>query len=262
MLKRIVICQSIALLFLLGKAPASRANSITAHLNPERIEIGAFFNGSKVFVSGVVPADSEVAVRLAGMRQEVALKKKGKALGLLWMNLGSVTVRNAPSLYLLCLSEKLQELARENPEQWQALNIGFTSLKREMSVDSDVDADDADSILEEFIRLKKSEGLYAVGRSSISYGELNNDGKPYKAIVEIPPRLTPGKYLLEVIAVANGRVLATEKNWLEVEEVGFPAFLTVLAFNHGALYGLLATIVAIAAGLLMGVIFKGEKGAH
>jgi hypothetical protein len=57
-------------------------------------------------------------------------------------------------------------------------------------------------------------------------------------------------------------VAARTTTELQVKQVGLPAFISKLAFERGALYGLLATIIAIAAGLLMGVIFKGEKGAH
>ena len=48
---------------------------------------------------------------------------------------------------------------------------------------------------------------------------------------------------------------------IEAKKVGMPAFITSFAFNHGTLYGVLAVLVAIIAGLVTGVIFKGEK-AH
>jgi hypothetical protein len=38
--------------------------------------------------------------------------------------------------------------------------------------------------------------------------------------------------------------------------------MSSMAFNHGTLYGIVAVMVAILAGLLTGVVFKGGKGAH
>ena len=36
---------------------------------------------------------------------------------------------------------------------------------------------------------------------------------------------------------------------IKVREVGVPAFLSSLSFNHGSLYGVLAVLIAIGAGL-------------
>ena len=49
---------------------------------------------------------------------------------------------------------------------------------------------------------------------------------------------------------------------IDVREVGMPAWISSLAFNHGALYGILAVLVAVVAGLGTGILFKGGKGAH
>ncbi|MEJ2429131.1 MAG: TIGR02186 family protein [Deltaproteobacteria bacterium] len=204
MLKKTSIFLALACCFVLGQPFSSAAGYIQAHLTPEAVDIGTFFNGTEVYVSGDVSREAEVVVRLSGMGQDVALKKKGKVLGLLWMNLGSITIHHA----------------------------------------------------------KESEGLYAIEPGKVTYGVGESGGKSFEAVVQIPPRLTPGKYLVETFAVKDGTVEASTKAELQVKQVGLPAFISGLAFKRGALYGLLATIIAIAAGLLMGVLFKGEKGAH
>ncbi len=45
---------------------------------------------------------------------------------------------------------------------------------------------------------------------------------------------------------------------IEVRMVGFPAFLATLAYEHAALYGIVAVVIAIATGFLMGFLFKGK----
>jgi hypothetical protein len=48
-----------------------------------------------------------------------------------------------------------------------------------------------------------------------------------------------------------------------VEKVGLPQKLSALAFNHGALYGILSIAVAIVAGIVMGLLFGSKsKGGH
>ena len=260
MLKQTSIFLALASCFLLGQPLSFAAEYIQAHLTPEAVDIGTFFNGTEVYVSGNVSRDAEVVVRLSGMRQDVALKKKGKVLGLLWMNLGSITIHNAPTLYLVYISDDLETTARTQPDKWEDLGFGFAALKKKVDISSA--EGDSEEIFGEFLKLKESEGLYAIEPGRVTYGEGESGGKSFEAVLQIPPRLTPGKYLVETFAVKDGSVEASTKAELQVKQVGFPALVSGLAFKRGALYGLLATIIAIAAGLLMGVLFKGEKGAH
>ena len=260
MLKKTSIFLALSCCFVLGQPFSSAAGYIEAHLTPEAVDIGAFFNGTEVYVSGDVSPEAEVVVRLSGMRHDVALKKKGKVLGLLWMNLDSITIHRVPNLYLVYISKNLESTMRTEPSKWEELGFGFAALKKEVKV-SPAEAD-SEAIFKEFVELKKSEGLYAIEPGKVAYGEGESSGKSFEAILQIPPRLVPGKYVVETFAVKDGSVESRTTAELQVKQVGFPAFITRLAFKHGALYGLLATIIAIAAGLLIGVIFKGEKGAH
>jgi uncharacterized protein (TIGR02186 family) len=190
----------------------------------------------------------------------MALKKKGKVLGLLWMNLCSITIHNVPNLYLVYTSEDFEPSARTEPDKWEKLGFGFAALEKEVDI-SPAEAK-SDAIFREFLKLKESKGLYAIETGGVRYGEAQSGSKSFEAVLQIPPRLTPGKYSVETFAVKDGIVSARTTAELQVKQVGLAAFISRLAFQRGALYGLLATIIAVAAGLLMGVIFKGEKGAH
>ena len=56
-------------------------------------------------------------------------------------------------------------------------------------------------------------------------------------------------------------VIARAEQPLAVNLVGFPALLSRLAFGHSLLYGILATLIALLAGLGIGLIFQ-SRGAH
>lgn len=260
MLKKISILLALSCCLVLGWPFSSAASYLKARLSPEGVDIGAFFNGAKVYITGDVSRDAEVVVRLSGMPQDVALKKKGKILGLLWMNLYSITIHNVPNLYLIYVSKDFKATARAQPDKLEELGFGFAALKKQVEISSG--EAERDAVFEEFLKLKESEGLYAIETGEITYGEAESGGKSFGAVLQIPPRLTPGKYVVETFAVKDGAVAARTTADLQVRQVGLPALISKLAFKHGALYGLLAAIIAIAAGLLMGVIFKGEKGAH
>ena len=48
---------------------------------------------------------------------------------------------------------------------------------------------------------------------------------------------------------------------VEARLIGFPEWLSKMAFNNGLLYGVLATVIAVVSGLGIGLMFQ-SKGAH
>jgi hypothetical protein len=71
----------------------------------------------------------------------------------------------------------------------------------------------------------------------------------------------PGGYTVEVIAVRDGTIQARASKAVDASLTGIPAVMANLAFNHGAWYGILASIIAILGGLIIGLVFQ-SKGAH
>ena len=86
--------------------------------------------------------------------------------------------------------------------------------------------------------------------------------KSFNALLTLPAALPPGTYDIEVFTIKNGIIDEPVVKTIDAREVGTPAWISKLAYNHGILYGVLAVLVAVMAGLLTGVLFKGAKGAH
>lgn len=235
---------------------ARAATHLQIRLAPNVILMGATYNGTKLLVSAAIPKDAEAFVRVTGELEDVKLKKKGRALGLLWMNLGSVNIRQAPNVFLLCPSKALQR----NQENWHRLGLGFEALKGRVGVTPA--SEDKDALFKEFVKLKESKELYAVYENAIAYGSTSGSMKPFTATVRIPSDMPQGVFKIEVFAIRDDTLLATGTQEMKVAEVGLPAMMSSMAFDHGTLYGIVAVMVAILAGLLTGVVFKGGKGAH
>jgi uncharacterized protein (TIGR02186 family) len=188
------------------------------------------------------------------------LKKKGRALGVLWMNLGSVSFHEVPTLYLLYVSEAIGAFARSNPVKWQALGIGLESLKGQIEIKPD--HGDKDELYKELLKLKEGEALYAMRETAMRYGKSDNGMRSFATEIFIPARVPPGVYQVKASAVNDGHIVAVATSEIRVNEVGVPALLASLSLNHGGLYGLLAVLIAIAAGLLMDFLFGENKGSH
>lgn len=226
-------------------------------IEPRAIDIGALYNGTTLTATGSIPADSEAVVRFIGTSCDLHMKEKGKVGGVMWMNLESITFKGVPNICLVSSAVDLNRLEADGGAKIGVLRL--SGLKK--SIEIEAKGGGHENSFEELLKLKQKEGLYREMFGNISYASAVDGQKTFSAKIPIPSRLTPGAYTVEVDAIRNGEVIARAEQPLTVNLVGFPALLAQLAFGHSALYGILATLIALLAGLAVGLIFQG-KGAH
>jgi len=239
-------------------SPAAAQQLLQATIAPQTIAIDAVYNGAGLLVTGQLPADCEAVVRIMGERSDLHLKKKGKVGGILWMNLDTVTIQNVPVVFIIQTAKDFVEVLGPHPDSSEVRKLGLPYLEKETGIMPE-SADHA-ALFKEFVKLKESEGLYTSTKGLLHYPKTSDAQKSFEVKVPISASFPPGKYQVEVYAVSAGKVTAQASQPLEVEMVGVPAFLFAFAFQNGALYGLFAVIVALVAGLIIGVVFSGSKG--
>lgn len=239
----------LGLLALALPSPA-RTEGLDFSFQPASIRIDALYNGADLAVTGQVPAGCEVVVRVLGATADQHMKQKGRALGLLWMNLGSLTYKDAPGVYLVTGSRPLAELGAA------AESFGLKGVEGAFRIEPA--AADTPEARAEFVKLKASEGLYRQLPAGVV---LDPATGVFRADVRIPSRLSPGVYTVEVAALRDGQVVAGSRRDIQATLVSAPALLADMAFGHAALYGVLSTAIALLAGLGIGLVFQ-SKGAH
>ena len=251
-------CKSLKWLFLcllvLLPCMANADASITMTTSPTNILMDARFDGTTLKVEGTVPADSDVILRFTGAPEELHLRQKGKVFGLLWMNTGKVILKNVPKICLIETSVPFDKLgAAARPFQLE-------SLKSTIEVEEESNSSDID-VIHELLLLKKHEKLYNEVTQGIQLGPNTGETRTFSADLPIPSALAPSHYTIEAVAVRNGAVAGKQTAEIEAKLIGFPAWLSKLAFHNGLLYGVLATIIAVVSGLGIGLMFQ-SKGAH
>ena len=233
-------------------AMASTEGGLT--LVPGNIVMGAQYNGLDLKVSGTVPADSEVVLRLTGAASELHLREKGKVFGLLWMNVGKVTLNNVPKVCLISASSPLELLGKA------AAPFRLDALAKAVGVEKD-GGDPSVDIPHQLLLLKTKEKLYGESAQGITLGPNEGGVRTFTAVVKVPSALAPGDYQIEAIALHNDIVTGRQTTTIRAELIGFPKWLSELAFQKSALYGVMATVIAIFSGLAIGLVFQ-SKGAH
>lgn len=234
-------------------AGSAGAEGLNIKLTPNLVNIGPFFGGVALSLSGTAPQDSQVAVVMEGPLSNLEFKEKRLTLGVFWMNQGRVVFRGIPSVYMVYTSPGLAEASPG------AAKFGYEAVEREVNITPEAEEK---FLFKEFVKLKEEDGLYAQEKGAVQLGEANKGERPFKVKLMIAPKMPKGEYAVRVMALDGRRVLASDTEHLKVQESGILRHLSNLAKNYGLLYGIVAVLIAIGAGLLMDVLFGAKKTMH
>ena len=264
-------------------AQALASPPATVKVTPSVVEMGTFYGGTKLRVEGIVPSGSKVVVIVRGKDLTEFYNRVGR-VGPIWINTGKVTVSGVPTLLLVFSSEPLHDcLCRQAMDDYLC---DADALKKQMKIKPQEEA--ADSIAEDFLKLKVRQGNYQISGGGIQMGEAAQalDGtsslttvseaaealtstegtEPYSLEFIWPKSASVGTYVIRVHACRDGEVMESTMVPLKVVEVGFPAMITSLARNRASIYGIASIIIAMLAGFgidfITSRIFKKRISAH
>ena len=260
MSKRLMIWALAALLMALVWVPAAfgAQGGMVTDFSKQSIEVDVRFHGEKIYFFGTVPdPEAEVVVKLTPEHSPpMKLIRKGRVV-LFWMGTKQFELKKLPYLYKLHSSKPLKEVLP--PELATKLRLGYQTLKDDMDLhqlSGKEDPDDRDVMFDGFVKLKEEANLYRVEENRIRISK----GRLFEHYFTFPDKAKEGDYLVESYAIKDGKVLAQSSDKITVKKVGIIAWLYRTSQESGVLYGIIAVVVALAAGLLVGVFFKG--GGH
>jgi hypothetical protein len=250
----LTISLCLPLLLVISLAGSAQAESATLQVSPDVVEISSFYQGRNVTITGTLPEGLGAVVEVMGPTTEEHLMRKGRR-GPLWMNVGQINVSGVPSLYLV-LSSRADLLAGNLIDApW-----GFPSLIQRISLTGDIQANEQDKFKHQFLELKESQKLYASLPGGLTISPAGDGRQKVTGKFWLPSNIRPDTYKVCLTTVKDGQQVGRVCIDMAVEMVGFPAFLMVMAYQHAALYGLLAVVIALVVGAIMGYLFKGGGG--
>jgi Putative transmembrane protein (Alph_Pro_TM) len=224
------------------------------HVSPAYIHIRTFFNGASITISADIPKQSSAIVEVTGAARPERLRRRGRRAGL-WMSVGELTVRGAPSVYLLMSTPDLPNVSAAG-DHW-----GYKALEKHVQFTGTLPKQGSGLLFQEFIKLKQSQGLYGVFPKSLKPVNTSGGSKKVEGHLILPGNIAPGNYHILLSVLNNGKLVEQRSSDLPVKMRGLPGMLFTLAYQHAVLYGLAAVFIAIVTGFIMGLIFSG-KAAH
>jgi uncharacterized protein (TIGR02186 family) len=228
-------------------ASPSRAEPLIADLSESVVKITTGFTGTKVLLFGAKDGDGHVVVIVEGPRHPLTVRRKARIAGI-WVNHAEVRFDDVPSFYHVLSSDPL--------EQWLPLRtrdlyqIGVEYLK--MDPEDDVGPAETAKFRDALIRNMQRIGRYGVleGKVTVLGGQL------FRADLYLPSNLPTGFYSIEVMLVKDGEVKTIQSTPLLVTKSGIGAEVFDMAYSYPALYGLLAIVIAVLAGLGANALFR------
>ncbi len=253
-----------------GGSVWASAGAVTLRLARTTLYISTFYNGTTLKASGTLPADEDVLLHVIGAKKNVALKVKGKVAGLLWMNKTDVELENTPTVYMVYTPEKvgndlllsqLEGDAKALVKDVAMLGVGYKAVVKDIAIKPA--SADKKFVFGEYVKLMEKAGVYGVHNGAVEYGPVKEGKKQYSVTLTIPPKMNAGKYLVEAITLKDGKPVGRAGQKITIALSGLPKVIASLSYEHSLLFGIMAVAIAVATGLLIGVLFKGGGGgAH
>ena len=242
-------------LLLLALALPARAEEVVAGLSQTWVSITANFDGSEILVFGAVKRDApppdqpplEVIITVEGPHAPVNVRKKSRLAGI-WINTEAVEIDAAPSFYAIATTGPLFGILSHTEDLRHRISIP----RGIRSVGAPPEVSEAALFTDALIRLRRRDGDYRVEAKEINLAE----DTLFNTSFLLPANLIEGIYEVRIFLTRGRQVVDSHTTILNVEKVGLERFLFNLAHDRPMVYGLLALVIAVAAGWGASTVFR------
>ena len=235
----------------------------TLNFQPQSLERTLF---SKRFndltISGPTPEGCQIILKIVAPNQEFKLNKSGKGLGLIWLPIGHAEVKNIPGMYALLSSARISAILSKEEQQDTGLCSDFKEIYQLAKIHhkKNPKEEEAAGLNREYvsglIKILVEKKLYQNKEGTVAVA-----GGQFKAQLLHPVDGPLGEYRVFCYAIKDGKVRLLTEDGFSVKSSGLGDWLYRQAVVNAVVYGILAALMAIGAGLLVGVIFK-KGGGH
>ncbi len=258
MVRRALIAAT--LLAVCAMTPA-QAERLVVSLSNHRVAVTSSFTGEDLVLFGTIEPDRpqtalrsayDLVVTVTGPRQTLRTRRKDRVLGI-WVNVDSREFVRAPSYLGILSNRPVGEIT--NVETARRLQLGLNNFLLPQRIGPDT----ADTVRDDpfrvaFVNLETQYGLYRESSTAVTFLTPT----VFRVAIPIPANAPTGSYGIDVQLFAGGAPVARTNSALEVIKAGFEQFVADAARDHGLLYGLFASLMALAIGWFGSVVFRRD----
>lgn len=247
-------------LLIAGTAPAM-AEKLVVSLSNHRVAVTSSFVGEELVLFGTIEPDQprqalrpayDLVVTVTGPKETLRTRRKERVLGI-WVNTDSREFVSVPA-YLAVLSNRPVD-AIASPDTLRRLQIGLDNHLLPQRIGPDTaDTVPSDPFRSAFVRLELQHGLYRQSGTAVTFLTPT----VFRAAIPLPSNAPTGAYAIDVKLFAKGEMISRTTSALEVIKAGFEQFVAEAARDHGLLYGLATSMMALLTGWLASVVFRRD----
>ncbi|MBM3550056.1 MAG: hypothetical protein FJX54_24220, partial [Alphaproteobacteria bacterium] len=137
------------------------------------------------------------------------------------------------------------------PQQLDRHQVGVAHI-RLLPPNPEARRDDIPEFREALVRARQRDGLFAIEPGKVTFlGE-----RLFRARMVLPAKVATGSYRVQVLLVRGSQVVTVQTTPLLVSKIGFSADVFDFAHQQTVLYGLIAILIAAAAGWTAAAAFR------
>lgn len=230
--------------------PKTLANGLAADVSDRLIAITTAFVGGDVVVFGAIDeAKGDIVITMQGPRLPQTVRRKSRIAGI-WVNRDRISFDDIPSFFAIAATRPLDEITSSSVRSQFSLGVDYLTMT---PIDAaNYEAEEVQAFADALVRNKQKAGLYTEMPLSVTFP----GPKLFRTTFSFPANVPPGSYQIEVFRFVDGRVTGAQRSGLQISKVGLEADVYDFANQRSALYGIVAIIIAVAAGWLAGVVFR------
>ena len=234
--------------------PAPR-EEVVSDISTREISIQSNFTGIEILIfgsvdfSGAAEPDKDiydVVVVLRSPDQAVVARRKERMAGI-WVNGTGKIYPTVPGFYAVLSSRPLRAITSD--ETLKTLGIGLNNIDFGRVTKSGPDEETFRSTV---IRLKEQQLLFQEHDDGVAFIGRSL----FRASVDLPVNVPIGRYTADVYLFRDGQVVSKNQSTLEVTQAGLERAIYLTAFNRPLIYGLVAVLLAVLAGLAGWAAFR------
>ena len=213
-------------------------------------------------ISGPVPEGAQIILKIISPTKTFNLNKSGKGLGFVWLPISHAEVKKLPGMVALLSSGKLSGMLSPEQQKANGLSPDYQEIYTQAEIHFKAPPKEAEAaaLKKEYIagliKIMEQGGLYQVKEAAVQLS-----GNQFTARIKQPADAPLGEYQVFCYAVKEGNVELQSQEKFQVKQIGLAEWLTHQAGSNAVVYGFMAALIAIAVGLLVGLVFK-KGGGH
>lgn len=237
--------------------PPKAGEEVQSELSTREISIQSNFTGIEILLYGSIDFSQtpvpetgsyDVIMVVRSPAEPIVARRKERVAGI-WINGPGKVYPSVPIFYAALSTRPFRAIASD--ETLKALGIGLSNLDFGRATQGD---SEEETFRSSVIRLKEKQRLFQENDDGVGFVGRSL----FRGTVVLPVNVPTGRYTTDIYLFRDGQVVSRNQSTLEVSKTGFEGVVHLLAFKHPFLYGVLAVVLAVLAGLAGWYAFRRE----